>query len=77
MCKSLLLLTRLGTPDFISKFNPFATGYSEEKATKTLTVFKMKKKKKSIQVFEMKINLHVLQTPYVIMKYIVTRRILQ
>lgn len=59
-----LLLTRLGTPDFISKFNPFTTGYSEEKATKTLTVFKMKKKKKkSIQVSEMKINLHVLQTP--------------
>ena len=59
-----LLLTRLGTPDFISKFNPFTTGYSEEKATKTLTVFKMKKKKKkSIQVSEMKINLRVLQTP--------------
>ena len=38
---------------------------------------KKKKKKKSIQVFEMKINLHVLQTPYVIMKYIITRRILQ
>lgn len=59
-----LLLTRLGTPDFISKFNPFTTGYSEEKATKTLTVFKMKKKKKkSIQVSEIKINLRVLQTP--------------
>ena len=59
-----LLLTRLGAPDFISKFNPFTTGYSEEKATKTLTVFKMKKKKKkSIQVSEMKINLRVLQTP--------------
>lgn len=59
-----LLLTRLRTPDFISKFNPFATGYSEEKATKTLTVFKMKKKKKkSIQVSEMTINLRVLQTP--------------
>lgn len=41
-----LLLTRLGTPDFISKFNPFTTGYSEEKATKTLTVFKMKKRKR-------------------------------
>lgn len=40
-----LLLTRFRTPDFISKFNPFTTGYSEEKATKTLTVFKMKKKK--------------------------------
>lgn len=59
-----LLLTRLRTPDFISKFNPFTTGYSEEKATKTLTVFKMKKKKKkSIQVSEMTINLRVLQTP--------------
>lgn len=41
-----LLLTRFRTPDFISKFNPFTTGYSEEKATKTLTVFKMKKKKR-------------------------------